>query len=327
MTASNFVPDCQFCSVISKTNGEDPIGSAKATDTWIIVELPLPWTKESLILNSPLSPVFQAIRAGNTKLTAIAIAPDRQYSISKHSRVFCYQRPAKLFTEYHKREFLVPDRELEPLVIALLQQTALQRFEIYTQPTQHIREILVCTHGNIDVACARFGYPIYQTLRQKFVIDATQLHPLRVWRCSHFGGHQFAPTLVDLPKGQFWGHLELDVLDALVQRDRPVTNLRPFYRGWAGLSKFEQILERELWMQQGWNWLNYHKSGQVLAQDTAEEGNADWADVRLDFSDNSVSGAYQAKIEVCGSVLTTVNSGEEPIAVKQYRVSRCDRII
>ena len=56
---------------------------------------------------------------------------------------------------------------------------------------------MVCTHGNIDAACARFGYPIYQQLRQNY---ATQ--SLRVWRCSHFGGHQFAPTLIDFPSGR-----------------------------------------------------------------------------------------------------------------------------
>ena len=25
---------------------------------------------------------------------------------------------------------------------------------------------MVCTHGNVDVACARFGFPIYEQLRQ-----------------------------------------------------------------------------------------------------------------------------------------------------------------
>ncbi|OKH27972.1 sucrase ferredoxin [Chroogloeocystis siderophila] len=320
MTASNFVFDCQFCSVISKASGEDPIGSAKATDTWIIVELPLPWKKEGLILDSPLSPAFQAIRAGNTKLIAIAIAPDRQYSIPGYTRVFHYQRPSQSFAQFDKQEFLVPACDLEVLIAALLQQTILLNdFEKYRQPTQNIREILVCTHGNIDVACARFGTPIYEKLRKEFAT----LENLRVWRCSHFGGHQFAPTLIDLPTGQVWGHLEAQILPALIWRNFPVTELRPFYRGWAGLTKFEQIVERELWMQYGWNWLKYLKSGQVLAQDTVNEPwNADWAEVRLEFTapDGSAAEVYQARVEVCGSVMSATNSGEDAIAVKQYRL-------
>ncbi|PPS41242.1 sucrase ferredoxin [Chroococcidiopsis sp. TS-821] len=316
MTASNY---CQFCSVVSKANGEDPIGSAKATDTWIVVELPLPWLKECLILDSPLSPAFQAIREGNTKLTAIAIAPDRQYSIPGYTRVFCYQRPSQLFAQFDKQEFLVPEDELKLIVSALLQRTTLDFWEKYRQQTQNIREILVCTHGNIDVACARFGTPIYEKLRKEFATPEN----LRVWRCSHFGGHQFAPTLIDFPTGQVWGHLESQILPALVLRNSPVIELRRFYRGWTGLTKFEQIVERELWMQHGWNWLNYYKFGQILAQDTANDPwNADWAEVRLEYAapNGSASSVYQARVEVCGSVMSATNSGEKAIAVKQYRI-------
>jgi len=39
---------------------------------------------------------------------------------------------------------------------------------------------LVCTHGNVDVACSRFGYPIYEKLRKEYSDEN-----LRVWRCSH----------------------------------------------------------------------------------------------------------------------------------------------
>ncbi|MES1025305.1 hypothetical protein ABN584_20625 [Gloeocapsa sp. BRSZ] len=34
---------------------------------------------------------------------------------------------------------------------------------------------------------------IYEKLRKEFAT----LENLRVWHCSHFGGHQFAPTLDD----------------------------------------------------------------------------------------------------------------------------------
>lgn len=187
---------------------------------------------------------------------------------------------------------------------------------------------MVCTHGNVDVACARFGYPIYKKLRQNYAAESKG--QLRVWRCSHFGGHQFAPTLVDLPLGQVWGHLEPEVLELLVQRHGTVTELRRFYRGWSGLNPFEQIVEREIWMQQGWDWLTYNKSGQVLLQDAEDEDwEADWAEVRLDFAscDGSVAGTYEARVEVCGSVMSAWNSGEDPTAVKQYRVSSLVRVI
>ncbi|NJL57608.1 hypothetical protein HC928_22615 [bacterium] len=150
---------------------------------------------------------------------------------------------------------------------------------------------------------------------------------MRVWRCCHFGGHQFAPTLVDLPEGRFWGHLEPEILDLLVHRQDSVAQLRQYYRGWCGLTKFEQIAEREIWIQEGWNWLTYPKAGQTLAVDQDEN----WAEVRLDFTtvDGKVAGAYEARIERCGSVITMTDSGYEDTIqeVKQYQVSFLNKVV
>jgi len=41
--------NCQFCSVISKANGEDPIGSAAPFDSLLVMEIPQPWTEEQLL--------------------------------------------------------------------------------------------------------------------------------------------------------------------------------------------------------------------------------------------------------------------------------------
>ncbi|MEM9003873.1 MAG: sucrase ferredoxin, partial [Cyanobacteria bacterium P01_F01_bin.86] len=181
----------------------------------------------------------------------------------------------------------------------------------------------------------------------------SEFSELRVWRCSHFGGHQFAPTLIDLPEGRYWGHVEPAMLDRLVYRNGTVTELRSHYRGWAGLSKFEQVAEREIWMQEGWDWLTRHKSGKTLRkgltgikryvypllkliplkrvqffleQWTRE---ATWAEVqiRVAASDQSSSTVYTAQVEVSGQVMSAVNSpqaGErvELRSVPQYRVSR-----
>lgn len=322
MTLQNLTTDCQFCSVVSQSNGEDPIGTADSFDTLLVMEVPQPWTEERLLSDPVLKQIhdlFHELYEQQIHVGIMVIAPDRNYSQPGYARVMHYQRPAQLFAEFAKQEFLIPEHQLAQIAIALFQQPdELPKFADYRQPPSSIREMMVCTHGNVDVACARFGNPIYQQLRNQYASDR-----LRVWRCSHFGGHQFAPTLIDLPTGQVWGHLKPEILSTLVQQNRNVTDLRQFYRGWVGLTKFEQIVEREIWMQQGWNWLNYYKFGQVLATETAKE-DTDWAEIRLEFAapDGSVTGAYEAKVEVCGSVMTARNSGEAPTPVKQYYVSR-----
>lgn len=326
MTTQTLTNDCKFCSLISKANGEDPIGTANAADGWVIVEIPQPWTKESMMAHPALSQMFQSLRQGGRKLMPIAIAPSPEYSVPGLVRLLFYQRPNSPFARYDKHEFLVPENQLSQLTEALLQQpNKLDCFKTYQQSTSHIREMMVCTHGNIDVACGRFGFPIYKQLSQ-YAADSDG--KLRVWRCSHFGGHQFAPTLLDLPTGQFWGHLEPEILDCLVNRDSTVTELRKFYRGWAGLTKFEQMVECELWMQHGWEWLDYNKSAQVLAQDTSDDdtNSPNWAEIQFEFilTDGNVRAAYEARVEVFGSIMTAFNSGNEQSLkeVKQYRVSR-----
>jgi len=330
LTSLPIQPDCRFCSTVSKANGHDPIGSAWPYDQWLVIETPQPW--ESLWVEHPvLHPIYgqliQPLWDQGVQVNSLAIAPDRDYSTPGHTRILHYRRPAGLFAQLQKQEFLVPADKIYPLAAALLQQPdQLPQFEPCRQPTDQVRDLMVCTHGNVDVACARFGSPIYEQLRKNYA--ASSNGRLRVWRCSHFGGHVFAPTLVDLPTGHYWGHLEPKMLDLLVHHKGLVADLRLFYRGWCGLKPFEQMAEREIWLQAGWQWLTYLKRGETIAtaRTANEEDEADWAEVRIEYTspDGSVNGAYTAKIETCGTVLTQWRSGhDQPVVeTKQYRVSQ-----
>ena len=51
---------------------------------------------------------------------------------------------------------------------------------------------LVCTHGNHDKCCAKFGIPVYEKLQEASVGD-------QAWQCSHIGGDRFAGNLICLP--------------------------------------------------------------------------------------------------------------------------------
>ncbi|WP_414582640.1 sucrase ferredoxin [Scytonema sp. PCC 10023] len=330
--------DCHFCSLVSKANGEDPIGTAGTYDHWLIMEIPQPWPQEIFQENPTIKSLMglfqELIFKHGVKLKPMLIAPDREYSHPGSTRLLYYYRPANLFSQFEKQEFVVPENEAAALVTAIFKQLMqqpndLSKFQQYQQQTSHIRELMVCTHAQVDLACGRFGTPLYRRLRKEYAPASNG--KLRVWQTTHFGGHQFAPTLTDLPQGCLWGHLEPDVLDLLVNRNGSISGLRQFYRGWAGLTKFEQIVEREIWMQVGWTWLDYLKAGEVLAQQkVSEEDDANWAEVRIDYTvpDGSVSGAYEARVEVCGEVMSALNSAKEMEleAVKQYHVSRLVKV-
>lgn len=337
--------DCQFCSMVSKANGEDPIGTATTCDHWLILEVATPWSRNLFKEHPRIQPLVSLLKAlvlqHGVKLMVMLIAPDAEYSRPGFSRVLYYRRPARLFSQFEKQEFVIPEAEATPLATALLkhlmqQPNNLSRFEQYQQQTSHIREILVCTHAQVDLACGRFGTPLYRRLRKEYA-PASQ-GQLRVWQTSHIGGHQFAPTLVDLPGGHFWGHLEPEALPGLVWHSGSVTDLRQFYRGWAGSSKFEQIAEREIWMQEGWDWFNYRKASQVVKKhdggikkylynllrllpfklvkfivNELSIQDTNWAEVRFEFEtpDRSVVRTYDARVECNGKVKSTLNSGKK----------------
>lgn len=356
MLTQEALTDCRFCSQVSKANGEDPIGTAGTADYWLVMELAQPWSGQIFQEDSRTKPLTgllqQLFMKHGIVMRPLLIAPDPDYSQPGKTRLLYYRRPQQQFAQFEKQEFIVPEAEFPRLATAIMkslmnQSNELQAFQGYRQETSHIREILVCTHGNVDTACARFGHPIYKKLREEYGEN------MRVWRCSHFGGHQFAPTLIDLPDGHYWGHLEPKMLDLLIYRNGDVTGLRSHYRGWAGLSKFEQVAEREIWMQKGWSWLSQHKSGKTVCKELTGikrylypllrliplkgvkllveqlTNDATWAEVQIQVhqTEQKTPQTYTAQIEVSGQAMSawrSPKSGEkiELHQVPQYRVSR-----
>jgi len=68
----------------------------------------------------------------------------------------------------------------------------------------------VCTNGQRDVCCARFGLRSYTALRER-VGD-------RVWQITHLGGHRFAPNLLVFPDAAMYGRVSEDEVSGFVDR-------------------------------------------------------------------------------------------------------------
>lgn len=316
----------QWCSLVSKANREDPIGTAGNRTLYVLIEMPMPWIglwTEAKTAPQALLDVFRPQWDRDVALRPLALAPDPAYSRDGARRVMFYKRPEGPFATFEKAEYFVPEDALVALIDAYLAEPdCLSEFEPYRQDTAQIRELLVCTHGTVDRCCAKYGYPAYSHLRKASADDGED--KLRVWRTSHFGGHRFAPTVLEFPEARSWAHLTTEAMHALLRREGPVSALRPFYRGWAGLSDpFLQVAEREAWECEGWDWLTYLKWGQVIAEDEeADEREPMWAEVRIKFEHptDGPQGAYEARIEASDRVLAG-GCGEEIEPVAQYRVT------
>jgi hypothetical protein len=325
--------DTRFCSVCARQAGLDPGGSAgEAYETFIAAELPLPWplsmyTEPGVLPQEALDlreRVIDEYRRGQPiSHLLLAIAPDRRYSQPGLRRIICWRRPAGPFAELHRAEYLVPEARLGPALWILAAEREREReLQAFRQTGAAVRDLLVCTHGNVDAACARFGFPIFRLLREQAERSGGAL---RAWRVSHFGGHVFAPTLMDMPHGSYWAYIEPAEAAQLARLDGSPALLRGCYRGWAGLAPpFLQVLERELLARHGWAWRNYLKQGEVLREGGGE---ATWAEVRLAYSapDGGEGGCYSARVELLRHVPVSHSSGDAATyAYPQYAVTRLE---
>jgi hypothetical protein len=327
-SSSEIGPERRLACVVSQANGEDPAGTGTPFTGYLLVEVAPPWkydVGESRRFPEGLWEAVKGLWDAGIVEKFTAIMPDPEYSREGHTRVMLLRRPSgPFFAAYEREEYLAPQGEVVALVEALAEEPdGPSRFAAYREDDSRVRDILVCTHGSHDVCCSRFGYPLYAELRQEYA--AASKERLRVWRTSHLGGHRFAPNLIDLPEGRYWGHLEPNALENLVLRNEPVPEMRRFYRGWAGLSgKFEQIAEREILVREGWEWIGHLKRGRTLEVDEEESR----AEVRIEYTaqDGSVSGAYEATVEGSGSVMTLASSGTGALEeAMQYHVSRLEK--
>jgi hypothetical protein len=266
--ADSNVPEdaCRFCSQVSQRQQEDPVGSADAVDEWLFVEVPRPWGKNPWAMHPAYGELLHRVEALDrhprrylrTRLQAIA--PPRNSPVPTQIRVLYYHRPQFDFSVYHKLEYFIPLEQCADLVHHLLFHPAdLAGFRNYAQHTGTTRDLFICTHAHYDLACGHFGAPLYQTLRRQYASEH-----VRVWQVNHFGGHQFAPTLLDFPSGHWWGHLTPKHLEGLLHRRGSIDELSRCFRGWSGLPKFAQWVDRALWMQIGWEWLEATKSARIL---------------------------------------------------------------
>ncbi len=318
-----------YCNVAAMALGLDPAGHAGSFDDAILLETPLPWKRE-IYQTAGLLPQqmidllalwLERYRAGQPyNHRPLMIAPDRDYARDGYRRLIFYRRATDAFARYEKQEYVVPDDQVGALAWALYEaREQLPAFERYRIPeADAVRDILVCTHGTIDVACAKFGYPLYRELRDSYATDE-----LRVWRVSHFGGHVFAPTLMDLPTGHYWAYVEGEQAEQIIRRNGDVRALRGHYRGWSGMGRsFAQVAERELWQREGWAWFDYAKCGEVLEQDPDEE-HPQWANVRIVCRHSGgMEMAYRAHVAVAQTIETVPSTGRaETTSYPQYVVT------
>lgn len=334
MTTAEMPSTKCYCNELAIQKGLDPAGNAGSFDDAIIVETPLPWKPNMYKEAGPLPQQIIDLLAlwlqryydgQGYPHRPLMIAPDPDYSQTGFRRVMYYTRKDGPFSQFDKVEYRVPDSEYGALIWSLYEdRDALPNFEQFRTPeADSVRDILVCTHGTVDAACAKFGYPLYRHMRDTYASDS-----LRVWRVSHFGGHIFAPTLMDMPTSHYWAYVDKPQARQIVERTGAVEDLYKHYRGWAGFKdSFVQAAEREVWQREGWEWFSYARSSTILSTDADEADEATWAEIRMEFKHphQDTVQVYDARVEITDRIETISTTGyDRTYAYPQYSVTRLE---
>ncbi len=244
-----------FCAEACRKAGEDIIGSGTNHSTYVLVEYSGNWSFDAF--NSPnipdnLKQLITEIKQAKLSVRFLLVNQHRPKN-QDGSRVLIYDQNQSTFSEgYRKSEFVVERLDQVAEVVKCYLEDETSEFEV--QPSS-ARDIVVCTHGSHDKCCAKYGTPFY--MQGSAMISELGLQNVQIWKASHFGGHRFAPTMIDFPDGRYYGLLDSTSFKSILTRRGNVGCLNRVYRGWGILPTEIQALERELILLYGWQWYKY----------------------------------------------------------------------
>ena len=195
-----------YCSELSRTSSERAFGTASVGEVWLLVEYTQPWGT-------------RALHDSNLSVEV------KNYL---HQLVRRVPRARLLFIKQERRRergfnfFIVRAREQDPFIQKFELDDYEQLRSIYTDVASAAEGkrpsggtafteplYLVCTHGKRDKCCAKFGYPLYKSLREE--------RDGLVWQSSHVGGDRFAANLICFPHALFYAHMTEDAARAAVE--------------------------------------------------------------------------------------------------------------
>ncbi|MBW4698396.1 MAG: sucrase ferredoxin [Aphanocapsa lilacina HA4352-LM1] len=280
-----------FCAAQARAAQEDPIGTASVHQIYVLSEFAPPWTEDAFASRSVPVNWRAAVEEGR-RARLVAVRPLLIYNGALQQlgrmRVILLHLPKGPAAGYDRRECLLRKAEdVAPLVREYLSRPPGDCERTTADP----RDLLVCTHGSHDKCCARYGYPFFREAQA--LVSELGLRNVRLWQTTHFGGHRFAPTLIDFPSGRYYGNLDRRALASILTRSGDIGDLKAVYRGWGILPGVAQVLERELLLLHGWNWLDNEVHCERI------EGNPERSRYCIELAyrrPDGVSGRYRAQL-------------------------------
>lgn len=301
------------CSPWTQAQGVDPIGSAGAFDQLLLVEWPLPWPADVGDV-----PELAAV-AADPRARLMMVVPrvddadgDGLVRVVHHRRVGTHR--------LHGVDHRVEPSAVPALLADLLDEPDRPQDDWPSVVGLAPPEVLVCGHGRRDPCCGRWGTLLHIEL-------AARNTGVRLWRCSHTGGHRFAPTAITLPDGRAWAYVDADLVEGVLHRTADVAALSAHDRGCLAFDPWAQVAERAVFGHVGWGWLDHEVT--EVATEVTGDGRA--AHVRLRWrGPDGVVGHADADVEVtrnlpvlvCGKPPEAATKTSPEYALRRLEMSR-----
>lgn len=226
------------CAAASRERGEPGFATASGVTRWLLIEQPGPWDSEA----PPRTRMDQEVWLGLRRRASAARA-----------RMLVIRRPGGGSDGDRRQVFFADSRvgQLNLLTATVADESALADLTLPVDGEAGQGAwgrapgplFCVCTHGKHDTCCAVFGRPLAAALQEHA--------PEETWECSHVGGDRFAPNLVVLPAGLYFGGLDpaatKDFLAGLAEGRMPLAA----FRGRSSLSGPAQAASYFAAVQQG----------------------------------------------------------------------------
>ncbi len=274
------------CSTWTRAHDVDPIGSAGSFDAAILVALPLPWPADVADI-----PELTAA-SGAPGVRVMTVVP--QLADAGSGRVLVVHRRRMSTNHLAGVDHEVERDGLVELLATLTAAPLEPHLDLPSVVGESPPEVLVCAHGRRDACCGRWGTLLHVELASRGV-------EARVWRCSHTGGHRFAPTAITLPEGRAWAYMDVDLLDGVVRRTGDVHELARHDRGTTALDPWAQVVERAVFEARGWAWLD----APPVTASTAVAADGGSAQVTLTWEGGRAEGVVEVTrvlpVLVCGA--------------------------
>jgi hypothetical protein len=196
----------QYCSISSSLAQEPLIGSASRTDYWILLEYPYPPPEKALHGNHLSDEINRYLSAVQSALPESRTLLIRRKSSKAGSHPLLYLADGRE-GQTHLYKFPLSDyRDVLKLDIPGI----LARGPTAPDNLSEENIFLVCTNGKRDPCCLKWGLPLLNIL-QEHVGEAA-------WQTSHVGGHRFAPNMICLPHGFYYGRVPQDQVTRIADR-------------------------------------------------------------------------------------------------------------